>query len=76
MTSGTVTGHIIRFLSTGVGFDQDSAPSVSVRTVYVVGGEKPLHKKPSRCGEASSNPRALSWDLNQAIGVLANGFNR
>ena len=32
--------------------------------------------KPLRCGVASSNLHALSWDRNQAIAAPAHGFNR
>ena len=33
------------------------------------------HVTPSRCGEASSKPRALSWDRAQAIGAPGHGFS-
>ena len=30
--------------------------------------------EPSRCGETSSKPGALSWDRNKAVGASAHGF--
>ena len=53
---------------------QDSLLSVLMRRVHVVfstagfmGGGKPRHVKPPRCGEASRKPRALSRVRTQAI---------
>ena len=71
-------------ITTLVFFDrsQDLAMSVLVRRVHVVfltagskgGGKRVVrHVKPSRCGEASRKPPALTQVRTQPIGALAQG---